>query len=115
MLRVLQMLERHSNWLLLTYRFLYGIRNVTSLAVGMSRVPALKFTLLNAIGAAVWAVSFGLGGYLFGEALFRLVEGAHKYQRWGLVGAAAAGVLIWLVRLIWMRRRRPAPPPVGVP
>ena len=101
--KVLKMLERHSTWLLLTFRFFYGLRNVTSFAVGMSRVRAWKFVILNTLGAMVWALSFGYGGYLFGEALVRVVEGVEKYEKRVLLGLVVLALVFWLFR-VWRRR-----------
>ncbi len=101
---VLAMLERNSTWLLLTFRFFYGLRNVTSFGVGMSRIGVARFTVLNAIGALVWACSFALGGYLFGHAMVRIVEGAKHYQLIVIGGVCAVAMAIWLFRM-WRRHR----------
>jgi len=103
--RALAMVERHSTWLLLTYRFFYGVRNVTSFAVGLSKTSTIKFVCLNAIGAAVWALTFGYGGYLFGAALVRLVDKAKHYQRWILAGVIVLALVFWMVRLLRRRRK----------
>lgn len=104
--RVLVLLDRHSAWLILTFRFMYAVRNVTSIAVGMSRTPWWLFMTLNAVGAAVWAVSFGMGGYLFGEVLIAVVKDVKSYQMQILGAACAAALLFWLLRL-WRKRRQP--------
>jgi len=104
--KALRKLERHANWLLLTFRFMYGLRNVITFAVGMSRIPIWRFALLNTVGAIIWAVSFGVGGYLFGEALVRIVEDVKRYQLEVLGGICLVSLMVWLIRL---RRRRRAP------
>ena len=103
--RVLAMLDRHSVWLILTFRFMYAVRNVTSIAVGMSRTPWWLFLTLNAVGAAVWAVSFGMGGYLFGEVLIAVVKDIKSYQMHILGAACLVALLFWLFRL-WRKRRQ---------
>jgi membrane protein DedA with SNARE-associated domain len=52
--------------MLLSFRFLYGIRSVTPFAIGMSEVSYLRFTLLNIIGAGIWAIAIASAGYYFG-------------------------------------------------
>lgn len=110
--KALGLLERHSNWLLLTYRFFYGLRNVTSIGAGMSRVSILKFTTLNAIGAIVWATVFTGGGYLIGAAFARFVE----EFKWPAIGAVCAVIFaIWLIRLIRRMRKSKQALDAGMP
>ena len=112
--RVLGLVERHSIWLLLTFRFMYGVRNFTSFAVGMSRIRIWVFLLLNAIGAAIWAVCFALGGYLFGQALVSLVKDIKKYEKEVLALLCAVALAVWLYRL-WRGRKAARQAPVSPP
>lgn len=99
--RVYRLLERHQTCLLLGFRFLYGLRNITPFAIGMSEVSTRRFILLNIIGAAVWAVTFASGGYIFGVAMETVVA---KGQKWFVIlGLAAIAAIVWAVRII--RRR----------
>ncbi|MBI5725261.1 MAG: DedA family protein [Planctomycetes bacterium] len=96
----LELLERNSTWLLLTFRFFYGLRNMVSLSVGFSHVPAWRFFALNSCGAMIWAVSFGMAGYVFGRSMQHMVENIHIYmlQVWGAIFVLC--VLIWAARKI---------------
>lgn len=71
--RVLGLLEQHSTLFILSFRFIYGVRNVSSLACGMSDISWVRFAILNFIAAGVWAVAFAGGGYLAGAALQHVV------------------------------------------
>lgn len=99
--RVYRLLERHQTWLILGFRFLYGLRNITPFAIGMSQVPTRRFIILNVIGAAVWAVTFTCGGYLFGAAMETVFAGQQKW--YAILGLAAVAATVWVVRMI--RRR----------
>ena len=68
-LRAVSWLERHAVLFILSYRFMYGVRNVSSIAVGMSHMPWKRFAVLNAIAAFIWAGSFVGFGYLFGHLI----------------------------------------------
>lgn len=68
-------LERHAVGFILSYRFMYGIRNVSSIAIGMSHLTWQKFALWNAIAAFVWAVAFSNIGYAFGDMVERVPHG----------------------------------------
>jgi membrane protein DedA with SNARE-associated domain len=65
----LDALRRHDRWFILSFRFIYGVRNFASFAMGMSGLDPLRFAALNFLAAGGWAMSFAGFGYLFGEAL----------------------------------------------
>jgi len=92
------LLDRFHTPLILSCRFLYGLRTVTPFAIGMSGVPRLRFFVLNAIGAAVWAPMFGTGGYIFGKALEALMGNLERYELWAVLAILALVLLIWLFR-----------------
>lgn len=66
-------LERWDALFILSYRFMYGLRNVSSIALGLSPVPSLRFVVLNTIAAGVWAVTFVGAGVLFGATAGKLL------------------------------------------
>ena len=100
--RITRLLEVHQTWLLLCFRFLYGLRNATPFMVGMSEIKASRFLILNALGAAIWAVAFGVAGYLFGNVVEQLIE---HYRLLVLAAFGALILLIWLTKTLLNRRR----------
>src|SRR3954447_15068580 len=70
----LNLLRRYSTGFILSFRFIYGVRNFSSFALGMSGLAWQRFGFLNCVAAAVWAAAFVLVGYLFGHA-FRSMLG----------------------------------------
>jgi membrane protein DedA with SNARE-associated domain len=108
--RANQLITRFRSTLILSFRFMYGLRTVLPFAFGMSSVPALYFILLNTFGAAAWAVALGFGGYFFGHALAAFIGRAKTYEAWGFGIIAAGGAALWLY--LRLRRRRGLKPPV---
>ena len=53
---------------------MYGVRNISSLAIGMSSVCWRRFAVLNVLSAGIWAAAFTIGGYLAGEVLQELMD-----------------------------------------
>lgn len=103
--RVYKHLRRHQDFLILTFRFYYGLRNVTPFAVGSAQVPRLRFFTLNLIGAIVWANVFAISGYLLGETFKLFLDDYHRYALYLLGGLVVLGLSIWLTTLIRNRRR----------
>jgi len=77
--KVFSWVEYNSTLFVLTYRFMYGIRNVSSVALGMSRLPWFRFLWLNCIAAAIWAGSFCSFGYFFSDIMGRY-EKLHEQE-----------------------------------
>lgn len=106
--KVYRLIERHQNFLILTFRFYYGLRSVTPFALGASRVSRSRYLTLNAIGAVVWAVALGWAGYLFGRAFELMLDDFKRYELYVLGGLALLGVVIWATSLA-LGSRKPQP------
>ncbi|MDD5228035.1 MAG: DedA family protein [Methylococcales bacterium] len=70
--RVMGWLERYAIVFILSYRFMYGVRNVSSIAIGMSKLRWQTFAFWNAVAAMIWAMAFSGFGYFFGDVIDRL-------------------------------------------
>lgn len=90
-----EMLARWHAPLIVGIRFMYGFRIVGPILLGMGRVPAWKFMFYNFIGAAIWAPLVAGVGYLFGEALHRILSDLHRFEAWGFAALVALGVGAW--------------------
>ena len=98
-------LHRHQYWLILTFRFYYGVRNVTPFAVGAAHIPRLRFFVLNLIGAIVWAIAFAGGGFLLGETLKLFMVDFHRYAIYVLGGFMLIAFTFWVATLMRLRRK----------
>jgi membrane protein DedA with SNARE-associated domain len=98
----LGLIEHYPTVFILSFRFLVGLRAAAPVAVGVSKVHPVRFAILNAIGAVIWAGSFVGLGYAFGPAVLRTLERvmAHAPIAIGAaVVAIIAGVVIWRWRV----------------
>jgi membrane protein DedA with SNARE-associated domain len=100
------LLQRYGTPLLLGFRFIYGIRNVTPLAAGSAHVPVTRFLLLNICGAALWSVVIAAAGYTFGQGFELVIERARRFEELVLIIIACAGAAAGILHLIRARRRR---------
>jgi membrane protein DedA with SNARE-associated domain len=96
----LSWLERYDVWFILSFRFIYGVRNFSSFALGLSAVRWERFLRLNFFAAMVWAASFVSIGYFLGHAFSTAVNIAN----W--LGYALLGVFVALGCGIWLLHRR---------
>lgn len=91
--KVFDLLHRHQLPVILGFRFLYGVRNVTPFVIGASRIPPLKFFGLNFLGALLWAVVVGYLGYQFGHLAESIMGKVKQYEMY-LLGALVIGGLL---------------------
>ena len=106
--RALRFIERFPISYILAFRFIFGLRVASPIAIGVSQVPTWRFTALNILGAVIWATSFTMLGFIFGEAVHNILGHGHHAGRWTLVAAGGIVVVvgvIWAVRYVLRRRR----------
>lgn len=104
--RANQLIDRFQTPLVLGFRFLYGLRTVMPFAIGISSVPVLRFVLLNAIGAIVWAAIVAGGGYLFGNALEGILGNIRHYEKILFVMVVLVGAVVWALYLVRRDRKK---------
>jgi membrane protein DedA with SNARE-associated domain len=100
-----RLLARYETPLILGFRFLYGVRNVTPVLMGVSGVNHLKFLALNIVGAAVWAVSFTAAGYFFGSAVTVFLDAVPHAGRYVFGGFVLIALAVWAWRRMRGKRR----------
>lgn len=96
--RVHKMLERFHEVLILSFRFFYGLRNLTPFILGTTEITGFKFFALNAVGAFVWAVAFGCAGYFFGTVVATVLKDVHHVEMIILVVAVVGFTGLWFYR-----------------
>lgn len=103
--RVLKMVHKWDAWFILSYRFIYGLRNVSSFAMGLSKIQFWRFFVLNMLASVVWAAVFSATGFYFGMAMETFIGRAKEYQIYVLGGIVFASFLVWLVLKIREKKR----------
>ena len=94
LVRVDTMLQRYGSSLVLGFRALFGLRTLIPVAIGTSAYPARQFTLLNGVGALIWALVVALAGNTIAQGLEVVVTDLRQHE-------LAAVVVIGLMGLVW--------------
>ena len=92
--QALRFLERYGTAFVLSFRFVYGVRNVASAACGIAGMNWGKFAFWNFIAAGLWASSFVAGGWYLAEWLGP--DGVY----WMLAGVGVC-VLLLIAYKVW--------------
>ncbi|MEB0206623.1 DedA family protein [Pseudomonas sp. CCC3.1] len=96
--KALEHIRKHPDIWVLSFRFVYGLRTVMPVAIGLSGYPPGRYLLLNGIGAAIWAIALATAAYHFGAVLEGLLGSVKKYELWVLGGLLVIGLGLWARR-----------------
>ena len=95
--KAMRALERHPIGFIFAFRFIYGLRTVSPIAIGTSNVAARTYLAVNAAAAVVWGATFTTLGYLFGNAIEGLFGRFRPHgHHWLMVagGVVVAGLVV---------------------
>jgi membrane protein DedA with SNARE-associated domain len=68
------MMKKNGSWIILIQKFVYGIKTLIPIAIGLTKYDAKKFAILNVLSAGVWALVFGFGSYYSGAILVNFAK-----------------------------------------
>jgi membrane protein DedA with SNARE-associated domain len=97
-------LKKYDAGFILTFRFIYGVRNFSSFALGISGIDWRRFLVLNFIAAGLWATLFVGIGYVFGQTLERVL--GEVARDFGLVMLAGFAVMLIAFHFAHRHRRK---------
>lgn len=98
-------LQRYGDVFVFGFRFIYGIRTVTPVLLGMSEYPRARFACLNLAGVAIWSVAISWAGWALGAAFQSVMDRAVHAQKL-IAGGLAAALFLWFALAMIRRRAR---------
>jgi len=85
------LLKKYGRPIIFMQRYMYGLRTVIPMSIGITKYSAKKFAFINLISAWVWAAITVTPAYYFGEEILNLL--AYAKQHWYLALPIAGGFL----------------------
>lgn len=106
----LALLRRYDAGFIMSFRFIFGVRTLSSFAVGVAGVGYLRFAVLNFIAAGLWAASFIAIGYAFAEASEAVL--GEELRHLSIATLILFLMVVWVLfgRVGAQARRVPRPP-----
>jgi len=103
--RAVGFIECYPNAYILIFRFLYGLRTVSPIAMGLTRISLRRFAPLNAIACLLWSGVFTALGFWFGPQVDRALDALAPYKTELMIAFPIPGtcLLLWW---LWRRRQR---------
>lgn len=105
--RAMALVERYPSAFIFSFRFLWGLRTVSPVALGTTSLSWKRFALLNMAAASLWAVAVTLVGYLLSISISALGAEirAVEHYAFAIVVLAALGISSGLMLRRWLLRR----------
>lgn len=76
------LIQKHGNLIVFLQRFMYGLRIVVPMSIGLTKYPISKFIIYNGLGSLVWALLFAIPAYMMGEHILEILT--HAKEHWYL-------------------------------
>jgi membrane protein DedA with SNARE-associated domain len=106
-----QFMSRYGASAVIVARLIAGIRTKVAIISGSTEMSMLRYIIADGIGAAIWAVTVGVLGYVFSRSVQRLVDGFGSSS--GLLGTIAlviVGIAAIYLAVRYVLRHRPEMP-----
>ena len=68
------LMQKYGSFIIFIQKYIYGIKTLIPLAMGITKYSALKFTIINALAATLWTCVIGYLSFIAGEYLLAIGE-----------------------------------------
>ncbi|PAF41354.1 DedA family protein [Helicobacter sp. 11S03491-1] len=90
------LLQKHGWPIIFIQRYMYGMRTIIPISIGLTRYSALKFALINLISAWVWAGVTILLAWFLGEEILHILSWLkHHPYIFVILAIAFLGFVVW--------------------
>lgn len=95
------LLKKYGWPIIFIQRYMYGLRTVIPMSIGITKYSAKKFAVINLLSAWVWAAVTVTPAYFFGEQLLTALAyaKAHWYFALPVAGAFLYGMYVYFQKL----------------
>jgi membrane protein DedA with SNARE-associated domain len=95
------LLKKYGWPIIFVQRYLYGLRTVIPMAIGLTKYSGRTFAIINLISAWMWAALTIIPAYYYGEEILNLLKWMklHWYFALPMVGLIAGSILYYLNRI----------------
>lgn len=97
--------KKHGDRIILIQKFIYGLKTLIPIAIGLTKYSFTKFSILNAISSLVWSLIIGLLSYFASDFVMQIYEKVKIYPYLAPIILIIIIALIVLYFKIATRRR----------
>jgi len=92
------LMKKYGAWVIFLQKYIYGVKTLVPIAIGLTRYNAVKFGILNFAAAVVWALIIGISSYMGGKTVLSILDKT-KDNPWimPLIGVIIISALAFLI------------------
>ncbi len=68
------LMKRYGDKIIFIQKFIYGLKTLVPITIGLTKYPLLKFHIINTVSAIIWAVGLGVASFQAGEILMKIAS-----------------------------------------
>lgn len=91
------LLKKHEWKIIFMQRYMYGLRTILPMSIGLTRYSSKKFAIINLLSAWCWASITIIPAWYFGEHLLTMLAWAKEHWYFAMVIAVIFGTSIILI------------------
>ena len=92
------LMRRYGSMVVFVQKYIYGIKTLIPLAMGLTKYSFKKFTFFNALATIVWGILVGYVSYLMGEIILTYAE-EYKYIGIAIILSIVIGTSYYFKRI----------------
>ncbi|MEA1915637.1 MAG: DedA family protein [Campylobacterota bacterium] len=73
------LMRKYGSWVIFIQKYLYGIKTLIPLAIGLTKFNPFKFAFYNVAATVIWAAVVGYISYSLGEIVLQYADTAKYY------------------------------------
>jgi membrane protein DedA with SNARE-associated domain len=93
------MMRKYGSWVIFLQKYIYGIKTLIPLAMGLTKYDYKKFIFFNIFATAIWAIVIGSAAYMLGDLVYTYIE---EFKAYGL---AFVAMMLFGVFLLFRKYR----------
>lgn len=100
------LLKKNDSWIIVFQKFIYGIKTIIPITIGLTKYDFKKFAFFNIFGAALWALVFGFGSFYSGGFLVKMAEAVTERPWIAPLILVTFGTSLWLYMTYATKRKK---------
>jgi membrane protein DedA with SNARE-associated domain len=76
------MMRKYGSWVVFLQKYIYGIKTLIPLAMGLTKYDYKKFVFFNVFATIVWTFLIGISSYMLGELVYTYID---EFKTYGII------------------------------
>ena len=93
--RIFKLFHKYNTYFILSFRFVYGLRTVTPIIIGTSKLHLTKYSTLTILAGLIWAVAVSYIGFGSAAMIERIIQRFEIFQKYFAVALVALALIGW--------------------